>query len=367
MLAARGWRHGARVAAIAGAVGLAAWTLLHLAANGEAAAPRSLLVVALGTTVALAALALWSEAALRRVGRRIDLLRQRVLALAAGQRAPPAQSATADELSALSATLDGLVDSLSARAHELEVERRSIFHQEKMAAVGAMAAGVLHDIGNPIAAIDGVARAMLEAHASGDCVMGQGLCDPALILRETARLQGVTRMIAGLAAPPSTAAQLLNVNDVVQTALLLLHFDTRLTGVRIEVALDPQLPAVLGVSDALLQLVMNLMTNAADAVAAGARGQPLIEVKTSAGPDGVDIVIVDNGCGMNDDVLKRAFEPLFTTKAPGRGTGLGLPLCRTIARQHGGDVTLQSAPGLGAWVCVRLAATPVALQAAVTA
>jgi C4-dicarboxylate-specific signal transduction histidine kinase len=256
--------------------------------------------------------------------------------------------------------LDGLVDDLSRRAHELEVERRSLFHQEKMAAVGAMAAGVLHDIGNPIAAIDGVARAMREAHASGDGRIGEGLCDPSLILHETSRLQAITRLIAGLAAPPSTAAQLLNVNDIVQTALLLLHFDPRLAGVRIETQLDPQLPAVWGVSDSLLQMVMNLMTNAGDAVRAGPGVPRLINLKTLAAPDGVDITIADNGCGMSEDTLQRAFEPLFTTKPSGHGTGLGLPLCRSIARRHGGDVTLQSAPGVGTHARVHLAVEPAA-------
>jgi signal transduction histidine kinase len=173
-------------------------------------------------------------------------------------------------------------------------------------------------------------------------------------------------MIAGLAAPPATAAALLNVNDVVQTALLLLHFDTRLAGVHIDASLDPQLPAVWGVSDALLQLVMNLVTNAGDAVSAGGVARPLIRVKTRVVPDGVEITIADNGCGMSDDVLRRAFEPLFTTKPSGRGTGLGLPLCRSIARQHGGDVTLQSAPGVGTRACVRLAAMPAAAMSQVT-
>jgi signal transduction histidine kinase len=365
----RVWQRRAHAAALsAGAVLglalLAAAVAIGDPRQGEASGWP--IALAAGASVVLAGLALWAAAELGGMARGVDAVRQRVLVRAAGHSAPPLGDAL-DELAALTATLDGFVDALAARANELEVERRSIFHQEKMAAVGAMAAGVLHDIGNPIAAIDGVARAMLEAHASGDCKMGEGLCDPSLILRETARLQGITRMIAGLAAPPATAPQWLSVNEIVQTAMLLLHFDTRLAGVRIDTALDPQLPAVVGVSDALLQLVMNLMTNAADALRAAGRAAPLIQVKTSPGSDGVEITIVDNGCGMSDDIAQHAFEPLFTTKPSGRGTGLGLPLCRTIARQHGGDITLQSSLGVGTRVLVHLAAMPLALQAAVAA
>jgi two-component system, NtrC family, sensor kinase len=222
-----------------------------------------------------------------------------------------------------------------------------------------MAAGVLHDIGNPIAAIDGVARAMQEAATSGDAVIGEGLCDPGLILRETARLQSFTRMIAGLAATQSTEPQLLNVNELVQTGLLLLQFDPRLAGVRIQTELDPQLPAITGVSDSLLQLISNLLVNAADAVRSPPRERPLIDVKTGIDPAGIRLTIADNGCGMSEEVLQRAFEPMFTTKPAGRGTGLGLPLVRTIAEAHGGDVTIDSAPGRGARVTVRLALRPV--------
>jgi two-component system, NtrC family, sensor kinase len=256
----------------------------------------------------------------------------------------------------LGRALDDMRAALAARRHELEVERRKVFHQEKMAAVGAMAAGVLHDIGNPIAAIDGVARAMQDALLQGDGVIGKGLCDPALILHETARLQGFTRMIAGLAATQSTEPGLLDLNELVRTAVLLMHFDPRLAGVRIQTELDPQLPAISGVSDSLLQLVANLLVNAADAVRSAPRERPLIHVKTRADPAGVRLTIADNGCGMNDETLRRAFEPMFSTKPAGRGTGLGLPLVRDIAERHGGVVHIESAPGQGARVEVRLAA-----------
>jgi signal transduction histidine kinase len=275
----------------------------------------------------------------------------------------PAAAALLGVAALLLHRLQRLTTVLAQREHALEVEQRKVFHQEKMAAVGAMAAGVLHDIGNPIAAIDGVARAMKEAHASGECVPGDGLCDPELILRETARLQGFTRMIAGLAATQSTEPQLLNLNDIVNTAVLLLHFDPRLAGVRIDTALDAQLPAIHGVSDSLLQLVMNLLVNAADAVRARPGTPGLIHIKTAADGDGVRLAVDDNGCGMNEDTLRRAFEPMFTTKPAGLGTGLGLPLVRAIAEQHGGHVQLASAPGQGTQAQVRLAAYAPALLA----
>lgn len=248
--------------------------------------------------------------------------------------------------------LERLSQALAQREHELELERRKVFHQEKMAAVGALAAGVLNDIGNPIAAIDGVARAMKEAVASGDGIIGHGLCDPELILRETARLQGVARMIAGLAATHGSEPQLLDLNEIVHQALLLLHFDPRMAGVRIETELDAQLPALQGVGDSLLLMMVNLLFNAADAVRG--RPQPLIQVKTLADAPAMRLIVEDNGCGMDESTLRRAFEPMFTTKPAGHGTGLGLPLVRTIAVQHGGDVRLDAWPGEGTRATVRL-------------
>jgi len=362
-----GWTQRARLIVIGTSLALAVAAIaVTVARLHPSLSPGWPFIGMASACLVLAGLSLWGARSLARAVRGIDAMRQRVLAMPTGQRDIALPDARGD-MGSLASTLDQLAMAMAARTHELEVERRSIFHQEKMAAVGAMAARVLHDIGNPIAAIDGVARAMHEAHASGDCVMGEGLCDPALILRETARLQGITRMIAGLAAPPSTAAQLLNVNEVVQSALLLLHFDARLAGVHVEPSLDPQLPAVLGVSDALLQMVMNLITNASDAVLARSPAQPLIVVKTAARDDGVEITITDNGCGMSTDVQARAFEPLFTTKPAGRGTGLGLPLCRTVARQHGGDVAVTSIPGQGTQVRVQLALAPSTLRAMVEA
>ena len=148
---------------------------------------------------------------------------------------------------------------------------------------------------------------------------------------------------------------MLSLNDVVRSALLLLHFDPRLAGVRIETELDAQLPALRGTADRLLQLVMQLTVNAADAVLSGAQGPALIKLKTLPDGDTLRLVIADNGPGMSSTVLARAFEPRFTTKPAGRGTGLGLPLAQAIARQHGGAVLITSAPGAGTTVTVRLA------------
>ncbi len=284
----------------------------------------------------------------------IARLRARALAVVAGDRQADRTIERDDELGELGSAIDVMVAALAAREHDLGIERRNVFHQEKMATIGALAAGVLNDIGNPIAAIDGLARAMRDEREAGSLRYDNPLCDPENILRETTRLQIITRQIAELAAPPSSRTELLSLNDVVRSALLLAHFDPRVNGVRIDTEFDPQLPAVDGVGDRLLQLVLNLLVNAADAVRGAVAGSPLISIKTRRHGHGAELLLADNGCGMDPNTLARAFDPLFTTKPAGQGTGLGLPLCREIAQQHGGALSIESTPGFGTQVTLYL-------------
>ncbi|EHR72984.1 histidine kinase [Burkholderiales bacterium JOSHI_001] len=283
----------------------------------------------------------------------IGALRNSALAVVGGSREPVAVPPRHDELGDLGQALATLVRSLAAREAELDIERRNAFHHEKMAALGALAAGVLNDIGNPIAAIDGIARAMKDAQADSavapHTAAGLGLIDPALILHETARLQVITRQIAQLASAQPSRAQLLSLNDVVRTALLMLHFDPRLSGVRVDTTLDAQLPAVHGHPDRLLQLVMSLTTLAAEAALAP-RGtpaaanapvdKPLINVKTMGIGDHVRLVVSDNGPAMNPDLMKHAFDPQPADAPAPRGAGHALVLCRSIVDQHSGQIRI---------------------------
>lgn len=305
-----------------------------------------------------------------RLSHDIETLRRDAMAVVAGSRQPPPTLPRDDELGDLSRALDTLVRSLAAREADLEIERRHAFHREKMGAIGALAAGVLNDIGNPIAAIDGFARAMREARHAGSCLgceRDQGLCDPELILHETARLQVITRQIAQLAAELPSQPQLLSLNDIVRTTLLLVHFDPRLAGVRVDTELDAQLPAVPGVADELLQLVMGLTVHAADAVLGTAQrtlppaahhDRGLISIKTRQLADGVELSVADNGRGMNPDLIRAAFDPSRIPAASGE-PALGLASCRSIVARHGGSVRVDGEAGTpGATLCVVLPLRP---------
>jgi signal transduction histidine kinase len=284
----------------------------------------------------------------------IGTVRKRALAIVVGDRGRGQPLARNDELSDLARAVDNLAGALARRERDLEIERRHVMHQEQLAAIGSMAAGVLREIGNPIAAIDGYARAIVEAQRNGEYRGGSASSMPGQILHETARLVAITHEISELAAAPASKWQLASLNEIMTQSIALLRYEPRLDGVTVVPVRDPQLPAVMAIADRLVLLLINLVINAADATAALPPHTARIELATRCADGGVELCVSDNGCGMSEAVIERAFEPLFTTKPPGLGTGLGLPLCRSIARDHGGRVGLESIAGQGTRITVWL-------------
>jgi signal transduction histidine kinase len=332
--------------------------LLHAEAGQHADSLRlqvrrdAIVLVATG----LVGIAILGFAILRFLGRlsaELTAARLRAVDIVDGKVAPPA--APQDEVGQLSAVIDQLAAALAARRNELEIERRKRFHEEKMAAIGSLAAGVLTEIGNPIAAIDGFARAMKDGDAARlENGSGNGDEPADAILEQTARLLVVARQIEEFTAPRPLQRQLVDVNGVVEAALGFLRYDESMQSIRVELALDRQLPAVTGIPDRLVQLVMNLVGNAADALAGKPRGEARVSIATRRAADAVVLEVADNGTGMREEVRARAFEPFFSTKPHGQGTGLGLPLCNSIVGDHGGLIHVDSAPGRGTSVTIRL-------------
>jgi signal transduction histidine kinase len=329
-------------------VGLRARGALALAALAAYLAVMCLLVV-LQESATFSALASIEAAAppSAQVGLRIEALREDRIE---GAAALVAIGFTGIVL--LGAAILRFLVAVDRRAHALELERRKDFHQEKMAAIGSLAAGVLTEIGNPIAAIDGFARAMKDEREGR---RGAALaCTPEAILEQTARLMAIAHQIAEFAAPQPSHRQLVDLNAVVETAIGLLRFDDAMRAIRVDLALDRQLPAIPGMTDRLVQLVMSLVGNAADALRCAPSPGGRVLVSTAFGSGAVRLVIADDGAGMTAAVRRRAFEPFFSTKPPGKGTGLGLPLCQSIAHDHGGRIELESAPDRGTRVTITL-------------
>ncbi|MBF0309384.1 MAG: PAS domain S-box protein [Magnetococcales bacterium] len=237
---------------------------------------------------------------------------------------------------------------------DLETARRKAFQQEKMAAVGTLAAGIVHEIGNPIAAISGLVEALLDnlPDTPDQETPREHL---RLIEQQIERLLSITREVSEFSQPQTDTRQLVDLNGLITSTLRIMRFDKRVRH-RVECRsdLDFDLPAVNASADQLRQVLINLIINAADALSSAQVEQPCIRVVSRKQGDSVWVEVEDNGPGMDEYTRHHAFDAFFTTKPVGKGTGLGLSLCFNIITEHSGEMAIDSTPGQGTRVGFRL-------------
>jgi two-component system sensor kinase FixL len=248
----------------------------------------------------------------------------------------------------------GVLRDLSARKEaerQLDIARQRSFHNEKMASVGHLAAGIIHEVGNPVAAISGAVDT-IRRHYQTDPSAGVNAADSTrenidLIGKQIGRLSNLTREISEFTSLRASEYRVLDINQLARDAVKLLRFEPRWSSTRMTLSLEPNVPAVKGSADQLTQVLFNLLMNAADACEKVEDREAEIEVGSYPHNNGVCLFVTDNGCGMDEKTRERAFEPFFSTKAPGEGIGLGLGICEEIVSEHGGSCQIESEPGRG--------------------
>jgi two-component system NtrC family sensor kinase len=214
---------------------------------------------------------------------------------------------------------------------------------EKLAAIGTLAAGVMHEINNPLATIAACAESLELSLVEQPPALSNGL---RLIQSEVARCKGITDSLLDFSRPKATDKTLVDVNAAIERTLFVLGHHSRFKKLTVVTHLDAGLgPVVLANEEQLVQVFMALLINAMDAM----REQGTIELRTRAGDDARTVVaeVVDHGEGIRRADLPKIFEPFYTTKPPGRGTGLGLSICYAIVAEHGGRIEVDSTPGEG--------------------
>ncbi|MFP5240640.1 MAG: sensor histidine kinase, partial [Acidobacteriota bacterium] len=236
------------------------------------------------------------------------------------------------------------------------------------ATIGMLAAGVAHEINNPLAAISGFAEGIMRRIPK----LRQGETDPLeavedyldTILRECERCQDIVHSLLTFSRPVSAGFSPLSLNDIVADTLKLLNShlknkDRRFT-LHTELAYD--LPLIYGDEPQLKQVLLNLLTNAMDALEnedGRSTEDNLITIRTYAdGQEGAGLVVSDSGCGIPTENLDKLFEPFFTTKPVGKGVGIGLSTCYGIVKEHCGEILVFSEQGKGSRFIVRLPANP---------
>jgi PAS domain S-box-containing protein len=260
------------------------------------------------------------------------------------------------------ATFSPIVDPGGEVTHVVEVWRditdRSqlevqLSHSERLASLGALAAGVAHEVNNPLASIlagiEGLGRWIHRGQFDAEGVR-EARETIAMLEREVERARVTTEKLMLLGRSYDVAPGWVDLNHALRDTLALLRFEMRKRRIEVVEDLDPDLPQVWAREAGMRGTCMNLAINAVQAMGTGGT----LTVQTRRGPERITLSIADTGPGIEPRHLERIWDPFFTTKPVGQGTGLGLSITSRIVARHGGQITVDSAPGRGARFIVEI-------------
>ena len=229
---------------------------------------------------------------------------------------------------------------------DLETLEAELAHSDRLASIGKLAAGVAHEIGNPVSGIASLAQNLLEEHDEEQ--VQQSI---QAILQQTRRISSIVHSLMNFSRSGRVGLEFteFQLNEIITEAIQLVGL-TR-AGKHVEFSNScPDELTVMGDRQRLAQVMVNLLTNACDASEMGDR----VEIFAFASSDQVQIEVMDQGEGIPEEVQEAIFEPFFTTKEAGKGTGLGLPMVGKIIDEHNGSIEIDSSPGVGTRVIIQL-------------
>ena len=247
-------------------------------------------------------------------------------------------------------TVVGQVVSVRNMTAEYEVAAQ-MRHTEKMVALGELVAGVAHEINNPLTGISAFAQLLLDEPLSPeqrDSVQ--------LIKRESDRATTVIRDLLLFARKEGASAGPVDMNALLEQTVRLRAYQLRNANVEVTLLLDPTNPHVVGDRQKLQQVLLNVIVNAEHAMEAKSSSRLLL--RSSRDGDQVVVDATDSGVGMSPETRRRIFEPFYTTKPPGIGTGLGMSVSYGIIQAHGGTIEAHSESGVGTTISIRLPIVP---------
>ncbi len=231
-----------------------------------------------------------------------------------------------------------LVEQSSQINRDLQAAQQGLIRSEKLASVGRLAAGVAHEIGNPLQILLGY----IELLSRGADPEQRREILPRME-QELRRIHEILRRLLDFARPIQSNIVECDLNELLKDCAALVKGRKGFHHVEFLYELDPQASRIFTEPEKIRQAVVNLVINAADATGQGGK----ITLRTRTRDNNVEIEIMDNGCGISEDNLEKVFDPFFTTKEPGRGTGLGLAVCLGLVESLGGSMNLDSEIGRG--------------------
>jgi PAS domain S-box-containing protein len=237
--------------------------------------------------------------------------------------------------------IDGVI--ISGRdVTELKRLEEQLIQAEKLAAMGQMLAGVAHELNNPLTAILGVTELLREREGLEETTKRQ--LD--LTHRQARRAARIVQNLLEFSRPAAPQKKPTDVNSLVERTLQLHEHSLRRNNVEVEFQSQAGLPAIIGDANQLIQVFLNLVSNAEHAIRE-VREAGRVQIRAGRIGGHIFVTVQDDGCGIPPEALPRLFDPFYTTKRPGGGTGLGLSICMSIVREHGGSIDVETLPAGG--------------------
>jgi PAS domain S-box-containing protein len=229
---------------------------------------------------------------------------------------------------------------------ELKRLKRQISHAEKLSVVGQLAAGIAHEVGNPLTSISSLVQ--IIQMTTNDTFAKEKL---ELVKNQINRIAKTIRELVDFSRPSNYEVKLTDLNKVIQDALNIVRYGKKSKDINFVLTLDTDLPRITLVQDQIIQVFINLLLNAVDAM----EGKPgEIKISSVSHNQSIQVMVSDNGKGIPDEIKIKIFEPFFTTKKVGEGTGLGLWVSYGIVKNFGGEIDVDSEVGLGSTFTVSL-------------
>ncbi len=246
--------------------------------------------------------------------------------------------------------IEGVV--LSGRdVTELKRLEEQLIQAEKLAAMGQMLAGVAHELNNPLTAILGVTELLREGHTDAEATKRQ----LEITHRQARRAARIVQNLLEFSRPASPQKKPVDLNSIIDRTLQLHEHSLRRNNVEVDFRPQPDFPGVIADANQLIQVFLNLVTNAEQAIRE-VRDSGRIQIRLARVGSRISATFQDDGVGIHPDSVQRLFDPFYTTKRPGGGTGLGLSICLSIVREHGGTIEAERLPAGGSAFTVYLPA-----------
>jgi PAS domain S-box-containing protein len=243
--------------------------------------------------------------------------------------------------------LGGVIISVRDITTERKLEQQ-VVQGERLAAMGAMIGGVAHELNNPLTSILGVSELLQDSQTTDAARKQIGI-----LQQQARRAAEIVHNLTYFSSPPAAGKSRVNLGEILERTLNLHSYSLRKNNITVDFLREPGLPYAEGDPHQLMQVFLNLILNAEQAIRE-VRDRGTLRIRLSNSGGAVSASFQDDGPGIPSDILTNIFDPFYTTKRPGRGTGLGLSICKSVMKEHNGTIEAANAPGGGAVFTVTL-------------